>query len=137
MFSQLDELAGYSYYFEFTLTGFGKDIERNVPHKKTDMIPIFQELSRKIGKEKVIWRYDPILFTDRYTPEYHLKAFEQIARELRGYTLKCVLSFVDTYAKNQRSMKALNAYSLPEKELYAFCSAIARIANNNGMRAAT
>lgn len=44
------------------------------------MIPIFQELSKRIGKQKVIWRYDPIIFTKKYTPEYHLKAFEQIAK---------------------------------------------------------
>lgn len=90
MLSRLHELAAYPFYFQFTLTGFGNDIEHHVPHKKKCMIPIFQELSRKIGKERVIWRYDPIIFTDKYTPEYHLKAFEQIAKELHGYTSKCV-----------------------------------------------
>ena len=67
------------------------------------MIPIFQKLSHKIGKEKVIWRYDPIIFTDKYNIEYHLKAFEQIAKELHGYTSKCVISFVDIYAKNKKT----------------------------------
>ena len=56
-------------------------MERNVPHKKEHMIPIFKKLAEKIGKEKVIWRYDPIIFTNKYTPEYHLKAFEQIVRK--------------------------------------------------------
>ena len=46
----------YDYYFQFTLTGYGKDMESNVPHKKEKMIPIFQELSKKIGMKKVIWR---------------------------------------------------------------------------------
>lgn len=55
------------------------------------MIPIFQRLSKKIGKEKVIWRYNPILFTDVYTEEYHRKAFSQIAEALNGYTEKCVI----------------------------------------------
>ena len=88
MFSRLEELDAYQYYFQFTLTGFGSDMERNVPHKKEHMIPIFQKLAGKIGREKVIWRYDPIIFTDKYTPEYHLKAFGQIAGELHGYTSK-------------------------------------------------
>ena len=56
MMDRLDELAAYQYYFQFTLTGYGKDIEGNVPHKREEMIPIFQELSRRIGKQKVIWR---------------------------------------------------------------------------------
>ena len=67
MITRLDELSKYNYYFQFTLTGYGKDIECNVPHKRDKMIPIFQELSRKIGKQKVIWRYDPILFTKKYS----------------------------------------------------------------------
>ena len=84
MFSRLDELEAYQYYFQFTLTGFGNDIECNVPHKKEHMIPVFQKLAKRIGKQKMIWRYDPIIFTDKYTPEYHLKAFRQIAEELKN-----------------------------------------------------
>lgn len=79
MLERLDELALYNYYFQFTLTGYGTDIECNVPNKKEKIIPIFQKLSEKIGRQKVIWRYDPIIFNEKYTPEYHLKAFEQIA----------------------------------------------------------
>lgn len=137
MLSRLDELRAYPFYFQFTLTGYGRDIEPNVPHKKETMIPIFQSLSRKISAQRVIWRYDPILFTDKYTPEYHLKAFAQIAKELRGYTLKCVISFVDFYAKNQKNMRAVNAYFLTEKELVGFAKEIARIADENGIKVAS
>ena len=45
MIDRLDELTAYNYYFQFTLTGYGKDIERNIPHKKEHMIPVFQKLS--------------------------------------------------------------------------------------------
>ena len=67
MIKRLDEIKDYNYYFQFTLTGYGNDVEINLPNKKTKMIPVFQELSEKIGKQKVIWRYDPIFFSDRYT----------------------------------------------------------------------
>lgn len=132
---RLDELKAYQFYFQFTLTGYGKDIERNIPHKKEHMIPVFQRLSRKIGKEKVIWRYDPIIFTDKYTPEYHLRAFEQIAGELCGCTSKCVISFVDLYAKNQKNMKAINSYFLTESELAEFGRKIAAIASDHCFKA--
>lgn len=99
MFERLEELSAYPYYFQFTLTGYGKEIECNIPHKKEKMIPIFQRLSEKIGSNRVVWRYDPILFTPIYTPEYHIRAFRQIATALSGYTNHCVISFVDTYAK--------------------------------------
>ena len=137
MFSRLEDLDAYKYYFQFTLTGFGNDIERNIPHKKEHMIPIFQKLAEKIGREKVIWRYDPIFFTDRYTPEYHLKAFEQIAGALNGYTSKCVVSFVDIYAKNKKNMSAVNSFSLPEKDLVTFAAQIAVIAKNHGIKTAS
>ncbi len=133
MIPRLDELAAYPYYFQFTLTGYGKDVERNVPHKREKMIPIFQSLSKKIGMQKVIWRYDPIMFTEKYTPEYHLKAFEQIATALNGYTQKCVISFVDIYAKNQKNMELLGAYELGEAALMEFAKRISAIARENGM----
>jgi len=65
MIPQLDKLKDYCYYFQFTLTGYGKDIERNLPDKKKDLIPAFQRLSEKLGPERVIWRYDPILINER------------------------------------------------------------------------
>lgn len=133
MLDRLDELSAYHYYFQFTLTGYGKDIERNIPHKKEKMIPVFRQLAEKIGEKRVIWRYDPILFTKIYTPEYHLKAFEQIASALKGYTKRCVISFVDIYAKNKKSMETLGSYSLEESLLKEFAKKIAEIAKENGM----
>ena len=133
MMDRLSEISAYNYYFQFTLTGYGKDIESNVPHKKEVMIPIFQELSQKIGNNKVIWRYDPIIFTSKYTPEYHIKAFEQIATALRGYTKKCVISFVDIYAKNKKNMENLDAYQISDAMLIDFLIEISRIAKENNM----
>lgn len=133
MLDRLEELSDYNYYFHFTLTGYGKDVESNIPHKKEIMLPIFQRLSEKIGRHRVIWRYDPIMFTPKYTAEYHLKAFELISKALNGYTTKCVISFVDTYVKNQKSMKAVQAYDLSEKQLKEFAGKLSEIASKNGM----
>lgn len=72
MFGHLNRLRHYHYYFQFTLTGYGNDIEPYLPDKREQMIPIFQRLSSMIGKEKVIWRYDPIVITDKYSVEYHI-----------------------------------------------------------------
>lgn len=133
MLARLEELAAYPFYVQFTLTSYGRDIEANVPHKKEIMIPVFQRLSQKIGSKRVIWRYDPILFTKRYTPEYHVKAFRQMAAALNGYTKKCVISFVDTYAKNKKRMQALGVYELPKEELEAFATELCDIARENDM----
>ena len=83
--TRLGEIKGYSYYFQFTLTAYRNDIEKNV-RKKSDIIKTFIELSNRLGKEKVIWRYDPILINGDYTEAYHYKWFEQLCMKLQGYT---------------------------------------------------
>lgn len=147
MMARLYELDDYAYYFQFTLTGYGRDIEPNVPHKKEKIIPVFQRLSDTVGSSRVVWRYDPILFNDIYTEEYHLKAFEQIAGALEGYTKKCVISFADTYAKNRAAMKILGIRepfledgcedSDSYRNLKIFAAKLSEIAHRNGMEIAT
>ena len=134
MMERLDELEAYNYYFQFTLTGYGNDVERNLPNKKTSVIPIFQELSNRIGKEKVVWRYDPIFFSNWYNAKYHLKAFRSIAEALSGYTEKCVISFLDIYPKNKKNMDNLLSYDLSDSELRGFAKELSNIAKENHIK---
>lgn len=134
MMERLDELEAYNYYFQFTLTGYGNDVERNLPNKKTLVIPVFQELSNRIGKEKVVWRYDPIFFSNRYNVQYHLKAFRSIAEALSGYTEKCVISFLDIYPKNKKNMDDLLSYDLSDSELREFAKELSNIAKENHIK---
>lgn len=134
MMDRLDELKDYKYYFQFTLTGYGHDIEAGLPDKKTVLIPTFKKLSEKIGKEKVIWRYDPILINKKYTKEYHLRAFAAIADELKDYTEKVVISFVDLYEKTKRNTKNLNIQNISNDEMLELATKLAEIACLNGLR---
>lgn len=134
MMERLDELEAYNYYFQFTLTGYGNDVERNLPNKKTSVFPVFQELSNRIGKEKVVWRYDPIFFSNRYNVQYHLKAFRSIAEALSGYTEKCVISFLDIYPKNKKNMDNLLSYDLSDSELREFAKELSNIAKENHIK---
>lgn len=133
MLDSLSELSGYPYYFQFTLTGYGQKIEPSLPDKKTRLISIFQELSKSIGHERVIWRYDPILLNGAYTVKYHLKAFKEIAECLRGYTDKVVISFVDFYTKTKRNMELLQIRSFAEEEIFELALGMAKTAEMNHM----
>lgn len=133
MLERLDELREYPFYFQFTLTGYGRDIEPGLPDKRKEVIGTFQKLSEKVGKERVVWRYDPILVNGRYTIEYHLKAFEEIAGCLKGYTEKVVISFVDFYAKTLRNTKDLYIKSLSREEMREIAEGMAQIAKNCGL----
>lgn len=131
MMSRLNELQNYKYYFQFTLTGYGKDIEPNLPNKRKDLIKTFQNLSKKIGDDKVIWRYDPILLNEKYVPEYHIKAFKEIASQLNGYTHKVVISFVDLYMKTKRNTEGLNIREISNNEIMELARKMAEIARVN------
>lgn len=133
LIKHLDELSAYKYYFQFTLTGYGRDVEQFVPDKKKMIIPTFCELSEKIGKEKVIWRYDPILINDTYTVAYHVKAFQQIAEALDGYTQKAVISFVDLYQKTKRNTDCLQIQNLDNAGKLALAGELVQIAREHDM----
>lgn len=133
MMKHLDKLNAYPYYFQFTLTGYGKDLEPGLPDKRTRLIPIFQELSEKIGAARVIWRYDPILINDRYTIDYHLRAFDEIAHSLRGYTKRVVISFIDFYAKTTRNMDTDAIHRLTEEEMKHLAAKLAAVAAKCGL----
>jgi len=98
---------GIAYYFQFTLNSYDQEIETNVP-LKTGLIDTFINLSERIGKNRVIWRYDPILLTEKVTIDYHIKYFKYLASKLHKYTNKCIISFVDFYKKCQRNLKPIN-----------------------------
>lgn len=128
MMERLDELQDYKYYFQFTITGYGRDIEPNLPDKRNELISSFRKLSEKIGEDRVIWRYDPISLSQKYTMEYHLKAFAEIAKRLSGYTQKVVISFVDLYAKTQRNMAGLDIKEISNHDMLVMAEKLAVIA---------
>lgn len=128
MARRLDELAVYPYYFQFTLTGYGADIEPGVPDKRHVLVPAFKDLAARLGKKRVIWRYDPIFFSAKYTPEYHLACFEALAAELNNSTERCVISFMDSYRNTKRNALQLNSVETGGEELYAFAGQLAKIA---------
>ena len=136
MISKLDKLKDYNYYFQFTLTGYDKDIEINLPDK-TKLISAFQELSSKIGAEKVIWRYDPIFLNDKYIIEYHINTFKEMAKALNGYTKKCVISFLDFYPKINDRINHLNIHKISDKEINYLASELVKIAKANDIIIAT
>lgn len=116
MINKLSKLDGYNYYFQFTLNSYDKTIETNLPEKSA-LIKTFKELALMIGRDKVIWRYDPIFLTDKFDIKYHVKWFEYLAKELSGYTKKCVISFLDMYKKTERNLKGINLLSMNEEQM--------------------
>ena len=128
MLKRLRELEKYNFYFQFTLTAYGPEIETGLPSKNKVIIPAFQTLSKEIGKEKVIWRYDPICLSETYTINYHYKYFEVLASKLAQYTEKCTVSFLDFYRNTKCNMKPLHIQSITRKQQMEIIERFAEIA---------
>ena len=130
LFPYMDLLRNYGQYWFVTITAYGRDIEPHVPDKR-QVIESFQRLSRLVGIRSMGWRYDPILLSDRYTPEYHLRAFGKIAAALEGYTETAVISFIDLYPKVKRNFP--EARQVPPEQRLALGKAMIAIAADHGM----
>lgn len=129
LIERVGELSEYPYYFQITLTAYGPEVERGVPSKNKVIIPAFQALSKKIGRERVIWRYDPIFFNEKYTMEYHTRCFGLLLQRLAGYTEKCTVSFMDFYKKTERNaapLKIVEAHPRQKEELLKRLAQMAR-----------
>lgn len=125
MLAHMDTLKPYGQYWFVTITPYGTDVEPNVPPKET-VIRDFRTLSRLLGPDSMGWRYDPILITDTYTLDRHIKDFRQMAEALAGYTHTCVISFIDLYQKVKRNYP--QAREVTQKEKIAIGKEFVRIA---------
>jgi len=108
LFPYLDELdqAGYRYVFLYTITGYGPPLETHCPALER-VLETFQDLSRRIGSRRIIWRFDPIVYLDGQGEELLISRFDQIARSLSGYTERVIISFLDFYRKVTRRLQML------------------------------
>lgn len=133
MLLRLAELADYAYYFQFTVTPYGPDIEPGVPDKEKEIIPVFRRLADTIGPERVIWRCDPLLVGKRYGVDFHLRSFEKFARAFEGFTRRCVFSYLDIYRGMSRAARELGFRAPDEAEKLALARELAPMAQAHGM----
>lgn len=103
-------------YYHYTITAYDTDIEPNVPSIEQS-VETLKQLSAQVGKEKVAWRYDPVLLTEKYTIEKHFETFDYMARELSPYVDRCIFSFVEMYKKLAVNMPELQPISNDNKLL--------------------
>ena len=139
----LDELdqKGYKYYFQFTLTGYPKSIEPSVPSIDASL-STFKDLSKKLGAERVIWRFDPIIISDISKEDFILRTFEKIAKQLHNYTKRVVISFADFYKKVTNNLNRLEKesnikfydVSCNMEQINRISSYLSEIAHSNSMQ---
>lgn len=141
MIPHLDELdsMGYRYCFQVTVTGLPRVWEPHVPDS-ADIVAAIRDISRRIGPNKVLWRFDPIIVNEVRPPEAVVGSFSSLARQLSGAVNRVIISIVRDYPQIGPRIRHLRAQagSLPSPaETAAFASLMApqlvEVAAENGL----
>lgn len=139
----LDELdrRGLHYYFQYTLNDYeAEGVEPRLPGL-AQRIDLFRRLAERLGPERVVWRMDPLLRTERVgVPELLAKA-ETLAARLSGCTRKLVFSFADLEgypaAKRNLARAGIAAREFARGEMEEFACGLAEINRAHGLQLAT
>jgi hypothetical protein len=137
--AELDE-RGYRYYFQYTVMDNPRLIDPKTPSLEASL-ETFRALAARIGPERVIWRYDPIVFSPITDSQFHRRTYAHIAGQLRGYTHRSVISLVDMYRKAGKRLRKLAAQGIelasyddqPGESLDELMHGLVRAAGENDM----
>jgi hypothetical protein len=103
-----DELTqrGFLFYVMVTVTGYPHELE---PHMvgTSKVIATMKELSRKIGPDRVIWRYDPVILTSLTDEDFHRRNFGEIAKNLAGSVRRVIISLYNEYRSSGQRLDVL------------------------------
>lgn len=134
MVNKLDVLdqMGYKYYFQYTITPYDTDIEKRLP-PKNQIMANFKRISDKIGKHRMVWRYDPIILSRDLTVRYHIDNFARMCSNIGDYAGKCIFSFVDLYAKVQHNAQGFVYSAISNSDMKTLARALAEIANKHNL----
>lgn len=126
---------GIGCYIQYTLNDYETEgLEPNVPPLQ-QRIETFRRLVDVLGFGAVVWRFDPLILTDRITIDTLLEKIASIADALAGYAEKLVFSFADieSYKKVSRNLRqsGINYREWDEATMREFASRLSAMNGNN------
>lgn len=118
-------------YIQYTLNDYVTEgLEKGVP-PLDERIETFKTLVKKLGKGRVIWRFDPLILTDRISQDDLLCKINYIGDRLLGYTEKFVFSFADigSYRKVKINLErnGINYHEWTETEMVDFARKLSEL----------
>ena len=135
LFKYLDEID-YPYLMQVTITPYQKDIEPNVPSKRM-IIECLKEISKKVGKDRVYLRYDPIFLSDKYNIEYHTKMFDKLCKELSPYINRVIISFLDLKKNTIKHRKEINQIPFTKENIELLAKSFFNITSKYNLEIST
>lgn len=128
-------------YIQFTMNDYEEEqLEKGVP-PLTERIETFKKLVAELGVGRIIWRFDPLILTDKITVGDLLHKVENIGNQLVGYTEKLVFSFADiaSYKKVKSNLinNAINYREFDEATMTEFVEGLTELNKKWGYTLAT
>jgi hypothetical protein len=123
-------------FFHFTITGVPKALEQHTPDVK-DAVEDFIFISKRYSPAHIVWRFDPIVITDRLPFDFFEDSFARLAGLLKGRTTECYLSFMEPYKKVLRNFEKYTDHKLVElsiEEKQGYAKKLSAIAEKNKLK---
>jgi DNA repair photolyase len=106
---------GFGILFQVTVNNYENEhLEINLPSLK-ERIKSIKELSTMIGKEKVLWRFDPIILSDRISKEIVLDKIGSVGDTIHSFVGRLTISFLSPYKKVLRNLKLFNIVDISDE----------------------
>ena len=127
---------GIGCYVQYTLNDYEEDgLERGV-RPLAERIETFKLLVDQLGKGAVVWRFDPLILTDKIDMDKLLKKIENIGDQLRNYTEKLVFSFADIESykkvKNNLQRSYINYIEWTKPQMIEFANRLVALNKSKG-----
>lgn len=94
---------GYIFIIHYTINNYPRTLEASVVDSARSVEHV-KKIADKFGLKIVVWRYDPVLFSELTPYSFHIANFSYLASLLRGIVDEVVVSFVHLYKKTQRNI---------------------------------
>jgi DNA repair photolyase len=141
LLKHLDELEdhGINCYIQYTLNDYEHDgLEKNVPSIQ-ERIDTFLQLEEKLGYGGIVWRFDPLILTDKIGVDELLRKVEGIGDQLQGHTEKLVFSFLDLYKKIVPNLQKAGITIVPwqQEQMEQMAQGLSQLNKKWGLKLAT
>ena len=131
---------GLPFVVHLTITGYPRALDRSViPADRA--VAAARDLAGRYGPRAVVWRYDPVVWTDLTPPDWHRRQVDRLSAALRGVTDEVVFSAATIYRKTRRNLALAAgthgfAWQDPDAgEKAALLAELASIATEHGLQA--
>lgn len=133
LLDRMQALEPFTWYFQYTLNPYGRDIENSLPDEQT-RVQALRDIAKRYGAQRVVWRYDPIFFSEQHTVQWHEEHFRRLCEALSGYTDTCNTSFLHMYAKTKRNTAALGLHPGNADQQLELLAKWDKISKDNGIQ---